>query len=77
MGQQQPRQFRTRQYASWRSGSGEQLWLSLLVDAMEKAARPELRAVPCDRSILAMVSAQLARPASPYFHGVSDFSLRN
>jgi hypothetical protein len=28
---------------TWRSGSGDRLWLSLLIDAMEEAARPEVR----------------------------------
>jgi hypothetical protein len=44
---------------------------------MEKVSRPEVRAVPCDRRLLAAVSAQLARPASPYPHCTSRFSLRN
>jgi hypothetical protein len=57
----------------WQSGDGEKLWLSMLIDAMQEVSRPEFRAVPCDRSVLAAVSAQLARPASPYPY----FSLRN
>jgi hypothetical protein len=40
------------------------LWLSTLVNAMEKFSRPEWRAVPCDPSVLTAVHAQLARPAS-------------
>jgi len=52
------------------------LWLSMLVDAMEKFSRPELRAVPCDQSTLAAVRAQLARPASAYLPH-SHFSVRN
>ena len=66
-----------RQLQTWRSGDGQKLWLSMLVDAMEEAARPELRNMPCDREILAAVSAQLARPASPYAYGESHYSLRN
>jgi hypothetical protein len=66
-----------RQLQTWRSGDGQRLWLSMLVDAMEDAARPELRSMPCDREILAAVSAQLACPASSYTHSVSDYSLRN
>jgi hypothetical protein len=62
---------------SWRSGDGEKFWLSMLVDAMEQASRPEFRAMPCDQTILAAVGAQLARPASPYPYGASEFSLRN
>jgi hypothetical protein len=67
-------QLQTRQ--NWRSGSGQNLWLSMLVDAMEKFSRPELRAVPCDRLVLTAVRAQLARPVStclPFSH----FGLRN
>jgi len=62
---------------AWQSGDGEKLWLSMLIDAMEEVSRPEFRAVPCDRSVLAAVSAQLARPASPYPYCGSYFSLRN
>jgi hypothetical protein len=65
------------QVQPWRSGDGERLWLSTLIDTMEKIARREFRAVPCDRIVLAKVSAQLARPASPYPPGASHFSLRN
>ena len=66
-----------RQLQTWRLDEGQRLWLSMLVDAMEEAARPELRRMPCDPEILAAVSAQLARPASPYAHTVSHYSLRN
>ena len=62
---------------SWRSGNGQTLWLSMLVKAMEEVSRPEVRAVPCDRLVLAALRAQLARPASPYAHCGSQFSLRN
>jgi hypothetical protein len=72
----------SHQVQPWRSGDGERLWLSTLIDTMEKItmekiARREIRAVPCDRLVLAKVSAQLARPASPYPPGASHFSLRN
>jgi hypothetical protein len=66
-----------QQLQPWRSGNGQNLWLSMLIDAMEKVARPEFRATPCDQLVLAAVSAQLARPASPYLHCKSHFSLRN
>jgi hypothetical protein len=49
----------------------------MLIAAMEDASRPELRGLSCDRSVLAELRAQLARPASPYLYGVSHFSLRN
>ena len=65
------------QVQAWRSGDGEKLWLSTLIDTMEKIARRELRAVPCDRLVLAKVSEHLARPVSPYPPGASHFSLRN
>jgi hypothetical protein len=68
-------QVQAYQLQAWRSGDGEKLWLSALIDTMEKIARRELRAVPCDR--LAKVSAHLARPVSPYPPGASHFSLRN
>jgi hypothetical protein len=66
-----------QQLQSWRTGSGQTLWLSMLVDTMEKLSRPERRAVPCDRLELAAVRAQLARPASAYLAYASRFSLRN
>jgi len=66
-----------QQLQPWRSGEGEKLWLSMLIDAMEEVSRPEFRAVPCDRAVLAAVRAQLARPASPYPYCGSQFSLRN
>jgi hypothetical protein len=61
----------------WRSRDGSKLWLSMLIDTMEKISRPEFRSVPCDRTVLAAVRAQLARPASAYPHYASHFSLRN
>jgi hypothetical protein len=57
--------------------AGSRAWLSMLVDAMESASRPEMRAVPCDGLVLAAVSAQLSRPAASYAHHGSRFSLRN
>jgi hypothetical protein len=65
-----------RQLQTWRSDDGQTLWLSMLVDAMEQAARPEIRSMRCNPEILAAVSAQLARPVSLYAHRVS-YSLRN
>jgi hypothetical protein len=62
---------------SWRSGDGETLWLSILIDTMEEVSRPEIRAMPCDQTILVALAAQLARPASPYPYRGSDFSLRS
>jgi truncated hemoglobin YjbI len=61
----------------WRSGNRQDLWLSMLIDTMEEVARPEIRAMRCDISLLAAVKAQLARPAPPRGYYGSDFSLRN
>ena len=59
------------------SEQGDRLWLSMLIEAMEEASRPEIRNVPCDGHVLAAVEAQLARPASPYPCYGSLFSFRN
>jgi hypothetical protein len=52
---------------TWQSGSGDRLWLSLLIDAMEEAARPEVRSQPCESVILQeALRAQLAQPVARY-----------
>lgn len=61
----------------WRSDSDERQWLSMLIDTMEKIARPEVRALPTDQFLLTAVRAQLARPVSSYPCGASAFSPRN
>ena len=66
-----------QQTQQWRSGNGETAWLSALIGTMETLSRPELRAMPCDRTLLAAVKAHLARPAVPYGLYGSNFSLRN
>jgi len=66
-----------QQLRTWRSESGQRAWLSLLIDTMEEVSRPELRAVPCDISVLAALRAQLARPAAAHLPYASDYSLRN
>jgi hypothetical protein len=66
----------SHQLQSWRGGDGHKSWLSMLIEAMEEASRPEFR-VPVDASVLAALSAQLARPASPYPYCGSQYSLRN
>jgi hypothetical protein len=65
------------QVQPWRSRDGGKVWLSRLVATMERVARPEIRAHNCDSRLLAAVTAQLARPASPYPYAGSEFSLRN
>jgi hypothetical protein len=66
-----------RQLQSWRSEGGEKLWLSMLIDTMERVSRPETRALPCDPSVLAALRAHLAFPASGSALCGSPFSLRN
>jgi hypothetical protein len=66
-----------RQLQQWRSKGGETFWLSMLIDTMEEISRPELRAVPCDISVLAALRAQLARPASARMPHATSYSLRN
>jgi hypothetical protein len=66
-----------QQLQGWRSASGQRLWLSMLIDAMEDISRPERRAVPCDGQVLAALRAQLARPASVCIPSASPYSLRN
>jgi hypothetical protein len=65
------------QLRTWRSGSDQRAWLSLLIDTMEQVSRPETRAVPCDINVLAAFRAQLARPATALAPYPSNFSLRN
>ena len=66
-----------QQLQRWRSAGGETLWLSMLIDTMEQVSRSELRHQPCDRSAVAAVFTQLSRPATPYPHQGSGFSLRH
>ena len=53
-----------QQAAPWRGEEGQQVWLSTLVDAMEEAARPDVRARRCAPAILAGLYAQLSRAVS-------------
>jgi hypothetical protein len=66
-----------QQLRTWQSARGQRDWLSLLVDAMEEVSRPEVRAVPCDTSVLTALRAQLARPASAHLHYATGYGLRN
>ena len=66
-----------QQVGQWRSGEGQKLWLSMLVDTMEAISRSELGVAPISPTVLIGLEAQLARPASAYAHGASQFSLRN
>jgi hypothetical protein len=66
-----------QQRAIWRGGEDRQLWLSMLVNAMEEAALPETRAEPCAPATLANLRAQLAQRVSHYPAAASAFSLRH
>jgi hypothetical protein len=66
-----------QQLRTWRSGSGQRAWLSKLIDTMEEISRPELRAAPCDISVLTALRAQLVRPASAHMPYGTGYSLRN
>jgi hypothetical protein len=48
-----------------RTAAGERAWLSMLVATMEKISRREVRTVPCDPRLLAMVHLQLRRSMAP------------
>jgi hypothetical protein len=67
----------SQQLPSWRTGKGQTLWLSMLIEAMEKFSRPEWRARPVDRLELAAARARLAQPATAYSGYTSRFSLPN
>lgn len=66
-----------QQLRTWQSESGQRAWLSMLIDTMEEISRPELRAVPCEISVLTALRAQLARPASAQMPYATGYSLRN
>ena len=66
-----------QQAQAWRSGSGQRVWLSTLIDTFEQISRPERRAAPCDQALIAALRAQLMRPVSISATFVSPYSLRN
>jgi hypothetical protein len=53
------------------------VWLSRLIEAMEKFSRAEWRSRPVDRLELAAVRARLAQPAMAYSRYASRFGLPN
>jgi hypothetical protein len=61
----------------WHQAGDERLWLSLLIDAMEEASRPEIRALPCESSILKELRAQLAQPVSHRAYAATASNLRH
>ena len=62
---------------SWRTAEGSRRWLTALVDAMEQAARPEIREIPCDAWLLDEFRTQLSHPASLRLYCGTPFSFRN
>ncbi|UGY13916.1 hypothetical protein [Bradyrhizobium septentrionale] len=70
-------EFQTARFQIGRAGGTDRRWLAALVEAMEQAARPEVRSVPCDASLIAAAAAHLARPAPTFAHCGSAYSLRN
>lgn len=61
----------------WQGEGCARDWLSLLIDAMEEAGRPELRSQPIEAEILAALRAQLAQPVARFPYAVTPYSLRN
>ncbi|WP_024509924.1 hypothetical protein [Bradyrhizobium sp. ARR65] len=55
-----------QQTAIWQADAERRLWLSMLIDAMEEAARPEIRSQPCPPAVLEGLRAQLAKPVCRY-----------
>ncbi|WP_426434212.1 hypothetical protein [Bradyrhizobium genosp. P] len=71
------REFQTSRFQVGQADSLDRRWLSSLIDAMERVARPELRTVPCDAELISAVTAHLARPSSAFAQYGSAYSLRN
>ena len=53
------------------------LWLSMLIEAMEEAARTDLPELACERPVPAGLRLQLAQPGWTFPIEASRFSLRN
>ena len=70
-------EFQTARIQPGRAGGMDRRWLAALVEAMEQAARPEVRGVPCDARLISAAAAHLARPAPTFAHCGSAYSLRN
>jgi hypothetical protein len=65
----------SQQLPSWRTEKGQTLWLSRLIEAMEKFSRPDWRARPVDRRERVALVARLGQPAMAC--RASRFGLRN
>jgi hypothetical protein len=57
-----------QQLPSWRTQKGQTLWLSMLIEAMEKFSRPEWRGRPVDRRQRLALRTRLAKPAIASAH---------
>src|ERR1700743_270360 len=86
------REVMGQQLPSWRTGNGQTLWLSMLIEAMEKLSRPERRGRPdrlgtggATRPVSgappglkpAAIRARLAEPATACCNYGSRFGLPN
>ena len=60
-----------------RSAAASRRWLSMLIEAMEQAARTELPESAGARRVPAGLSLQLEQPGPSFPAGTSRFSLRN
>jgi len=69
-------EFQTSRIQIGRPAGLDSRWLLRLVEAMELAARPDVRNVPCDAGLISDVTAHLARPASA-FAPWGSYSFRN
>jgi len=61
----------------WHGRGNDRHWLSLLIEAMEEAVRPEVCSQPVEAEILMALRAQLARPVTRLPYAVTPYSLRN
>jgi hypothetical protein len=71
------REFQTARFGGGPAGGTDRRWLVTLIDAMEQTARPEIRNVPCEISLISAAAAHLARPAPTFAHRGSAYRLRN
>jgi len=61
----------------WHGRGNDRHWLSLLIEAMEEAARPDVRSEQVETEILMALRAQLAQPVARLPYAVTPYSLRN
>jgi hypothetical protein len=61
-------QVRSYQFNRARSGSGERVWLSMLVETMDRVSQPSVRELRCDAKLLSAFRLQLDRPSVPHTH---------